>query len=87
MPSLLSQRYLLPRIKPKYEMATPEEIIHRQAEQIETLKKAISVLDSRLRRLEQRERSAASAINNNARDIRQVAVQVENIKSAMQRGG
>jgi type II secretory pathway component PulJ len=68
-------------------MATQDEIIRKQAEHIETLKKAITVLDSRLRRLEQRERSAASAINNNARDIRQVAVQVENIKSAVQRGG
>ena len=62
-------------------MATPDEIIRKQAEQIETLKKAISVLDSRLRRLEQRERSAAVAINNNARDIRAIAVQVQ------QRGG
>ena len=68
-------------------MATQEEIIKKQVDQIDTLKKAISVLDARLRRLEQRERSAATAINNNARDIRQVAVQVENIRSAMQRGG
>ncbi len=57
-------------------MANHEEIIKKQSEHIDALKKAISVLDSRLRRLEQRERSAATAINNNARDIRNLASQV-----------
>lgn len=57
-------------------MATKDDIILKQAEQIDALKKAVAVLDSRLRRLEQRERSAASAINNNTRDIRNLAVQL-----------
>lgn len=71
-------------------MATQEEIIKKQAEHIETLKKACAILEARLHRLEKRERSASSAINNNARDIRQVAVQVEGIKNVLtrtQRGG
>lgn len=57
-------------------MATQEEIIKKQAEQIETLKKACAMLESRIRRLEQTERTVKTNINNNARDIRNVAVQV-----------
>lgn len=58
-------------------MATQEEIIKKQADQIDTLKKAISVLESRLRRLEQRERSSTAAINANARDIKNLAALIQ----------
>jgi predicted nucleic acid-binding Zn-ribbon protein len=64
-------------------MATQEEIIRKQADQIEAFKKAISMLESRIRRLEQNERSIKANITTNARDIRNVGVSVQNVEAKL----
>lgn len=75
-------------------MATLEEIVKKQAEQIDTFKKAITMLESRIRRLESSERSIKNNITTNARDIRSTAVNtaantqdIRNLVSRFQRGG
>jgi chaperonin cofactor prefoldin len=55
-----------------------DDIIKKQADQIDTLKKAISTLEFRLRRLEQRERSSSALLNNHTNTIRSLTSQLNN---------
>jgi len=58
-------------------MVDKDREIEEQANQIETLKKAVSALLARVHHLEKRNRANEAAIHNNARDVRNIAIRLQ----------
>lgn len=66
-------------------MVDKDKLIKEQGEQIEALKKVVSNLHSGLVHLEKRNRSNEAKLYNNARDIRNIAIQLQQTQQQLAR--